>query len=55
MTSAVLCIVITGVIVAMAATLRRRKLLAETVILLSLLESLQTSPQAADPMDPGSA
>ena len=55
MTSALLCIVITGVVVAMAATLRRRKLPAETVPLLFLLESLQASPPAADPEDSGSA
>jgi hypothetical protein len=56
MTAAVLGIVIAGVIVGMAATLRRRKLPAEPVILLSVLESLQTSPQtAAPPKDPRSA
>ena len=55
MTSALLCIVIAGVIVAMAATLRRRKLPAETVLLLSVLESLQTSPQSVDPGDSRSA
>jgi hypothetical protein len=56
MTAAALGIVITGVIVAMAATLRRRKLPAETVLLLSVLESLQTAPQTATPSkDPCSA
>jgi hypothetical protein len=55
MTPALLCIVITGVVVAMAARLRRRKLPAETVLLLSLLESLQASPSAADPEDSDSA
>ena len=55
MTSALLCIVTTGVAVAMAATLRRRKLPAETVLLLSVLESLQTSPQSAAPRDSRSA
>ena len=55
MTATALGIVITGVFLAMAATLRRRKLPAETVLLLSLLESLQASPPAADPEDSGSA
>ncbi|MBC2734995.1 MAG: hypothetical protein HF981_11620 [Desulfobacteraceae bacterium] len=55
MTSAILCIAITGVVVAIAATLRRRKLSAETVLLLSVLESLQTSPQSVDPGDSRSA
>jgi hypothetical protein len=55
MTVAVLGIAITGVVLAMAATLRRRKLPAETVLLLSLLESLPASPSSADPEDSGSA
>lgn len=55
MTVALLCIVITGVVLAMRATLRRRKLPAETVLLLSLLESRPASPSAADPEDSDSA
>lgn len=42
------CIVLLGVIAAMAINLRRSRLSAETTILMALLDRLQTSPGPSD-------
>jgi len=42
------CVVLLGVIAAMAVNLRRSKLPAETTILVALLDRLQTSPGDSD-------
>jgi hypothetical protein len=55
MAASALLIFLAGIIIAMAAQQDRRGLPAETIILLVLLDRLQTGPEDADPPDSRSA
>jgi hypothetical protein len=50
-----LFILLAGVIIAMVTRRHRRKLPVETMVLISMLDRLQTVPDDADPMDGRSA